>query len=309
MSDLKLHRGCYVQLRDGRIKGPLKYVEHALYPWQVSDSKHDDESWTENGRTYDGGPSPCHTDIARVLGDHEYIKADAGNRLFMVIKNREAVAPGVLKAAMDAGLKAPPTYELFVQAVVEAAFEAVGKRERPVPYQITRQALHAAAMKGLEARRDMASPNDEVAEVIVDEMTRLINMATSENESAPGSSAVPKTEGGQSGWRNVAAKLNKNRAYGQIVANSRMGDQWLKDIEKDVAEKALLRTLDRLHPATKAFLDAIYLDAPLRAVSFDDERTLIADYGRPRKTVASIVLVIDDGRLPMWIEVAPGDGA
>lgn len=78
---------------------------------------------------------------------------------------------------------------------------------------------------------------------------------------------------------------------------------------KQGGEPIQFRGLEKLHPALRAFLEAIYPDAPLRAVEFVHDQFLRADYGRPMKPAASImVTVAHPGRLPMWVDDVSATG-
>lgn len=64
----------------------------------------------------------------------------------------------------------------------------------------------------------------------------------------------------------------------------------------------LLRTLDKIHPATRAFLDLLHSGAPLRAVEQVTAGTIVAEYGYPGNIVKRISVSIGVEDFPLWKE-------
>ena len=210
----------------------------------------------------------------------------------------------VLQAAREAGMRSVPTYDLFVQAVVEAAFEAAGNTVGIAPLRMN---LHDDIHKTISRR---LPDLDEQIAVVVSKLASKVAVnalygSKPKNESAPEKAPSEKTEGGQSG-RPVCEPPREGRDYfvehGIRIPMQPKVRPNLVD-PKQGGEPTQFRGLDKLHPALRAFLEAIYPGAPLRAVEFVHDQFLRADYGRPMKPAASImVTVAHPGRLPMWVD-------
>lgn len=271
MRDLELYEGCHVQLRNGETTGPLQREKnaHAKFPWSVG--KH---SWTPTGGYFLGEADP--RDIVSVISTDPIVETSADQ---VTVGIRE----DVLAAAREAGLKARPAYDEFVAAIVEAAFAA---QESSLPLMVLKNPEHtgkcmftrielqelldpiSTALTGGKQFDDHSPTAQEKIRNAATNVMRLIEGA--QNESAPEIRPSEKTEGGQS--------------------------------------DPLFRGLDKLHPATRAFLQAIYPDAPLRAVEAPSDFVLSANYGRPGKSAGQIRVTIEGNRLndypkiPLWIE-------
>lgn len=66
-NDLGLYDGCYVELRNGKTRGPLKLSAGKHYPWIYNEGAADNESWTNSGLVYMDASAPEPYDIVRVL--------------------------------------------------------------------------------------------------------------------------------------------------------------------------------------------------------------------------------------------------
>ncbi|MGV1944857.1 MULTISPECIES: hypothetical protein [unclassified Agrobacterium] len=120
MSELGIYEGCYALLRNGEIVGPIS-KDHATssdYIWDGPEGT----SWTAAGTVWIS--SFCDRDIVRV-GPRELLKVTEMEASEQPHWDMCAtIPPHVTKAAMDAGIKADPAYEQFVNAILTAGFKA-----------------------------------------------------------------------------------------------------------------------------------------------------------------------------------------
>ncbi|AEG53160.1 hypothetical protein Sinme_1413 [Sinorhizobium meliloti AK83] len=294
MSDLGLYEGCHVQLRNGETKGPLQREKnaHAKFPWSVG--KH---SWTPTGGYFLGEADP--RDIVSVISTDSIVETPADQVTV-------AIREDVLAAAREAGLKARPAYDEFVSAIVESAFAAQSVTlAQPVVVDATTGQIGTLAPSLDEIVQTIAAAREEwLSDLCSDEdgldrdfigpaILRLIEGA--QNESAPEIRPSEKTEGGQSDFcRFPECDCSMGTA-------ERCGKP---------KHDPLFRTLDKLHPAARAFLQAIYPDAPLRAVEAPTDRWWRVSFGRPAHMVAHFDLEITRRgtgfdtwpKFPLWIE-------
>ncbi len=287
MGRLEVRQGCQVQLRDGQTVGPITSTNRRFKPWQCDDLK-----WYHDGSF---GLFPNHPfDIVRVV-DRIQIESD---QLILVSPPCEAFAkrlpPHVLKAAQEAGLKARPAYEEFVQAIVSAAFTAAEVQpidiSRVRPGSIDGLALQAAIEKRMQDTTPFVKDICRTAaRVGLDVLMEALDSARtrSRNESETEIRPSENSKGGQSD-QVQGADLSP-------IDESGFGSGF------EVAPPASFFSLETMDQPTRAFLQAIYPQAPLRAVEMFDERHIRADYGTPMNTVATItVKVWSPGSLPDW---------
>lgn len=294
MSDLGIYEGCYAELRNGIVRGPLRMNDPcSLYRWEILGGKNDADSWDKDGRVYQGVDTV--DDIVRVLSPEECFAKLGIIVAPAKIGMSEGIATHVLQAAMEAGVKARPAYEEFVTAIVQTAFREAGKTMVPVP---NRMKLHAVIANVLRAKYPGKTSLEctDIARFASKAVMNALYGGTAQpkNESAAGPSAGQKTEGGQSG---CAVSEDSLHPIMKVALSSTYGK-----INSPAEVTATFRTLDKLHPATRAFLEAVYADAPLRAVEFISEFALRADYGRPGNTVTTISVATDGAAIPAWIE-------
>lgn len=122
MSELGIYDGCYAQLRNGDVVGPIKDRgdAHAGARWATINPHrvwYDNGLWSANMKT--------HLDIVRVIDTLNTVKLTMSKTYGDFSKFGQAgIPPHVTKAAMDAGIKADPAYEQFVNAILTAGFKA-----------------------------------------------------------------------------------------------------------------------------------------------------------------------------------------
>lgn len=194
MSELNIYEGCYVELKNGRIYGPLRMTGGKQYCWSLGNKS--GHAWNLDGQSGLGGNPEFR--IIRVLSTAEVnaIKI-AKNRKYGTIGNSD-IPEHVLQAARDAGMRSVPTYDLFVHAVVEAAFEAAGNTVGIPPL---RMKLHDEIHKTINRR--LPDLDEQIAVVVVSKLASKVAMnalygplSRPENESAPEKAPPGKTEGG-----------------------------------------------------------------------------------------------------------------
>lgn len=134
MSELGIYEGCYAVLADGSFTGRIEQdVPYFKKIWKEKDAN---RWWNADGSVYHqnqkGGA------MMRVLTPAEALKPQITNDQIQIEPKISAtIPPHVLTAAMDAGIKAKPVYEQFVNAILEAGFQAqygiefVGRSEQP----------------------------------------------------------------------------------------------------------------------------------------------------------------------------------
>lgn len=131
MSHLGIYEGVYAELRDGRISK----VTRANGGWKIdvgSDTPAGITHLYYSGKEYPGGDPESPRDIIRVLTPAEVSKR-TGKHPFAKPEDVQAtIPPHVLSAAMDAGIKADPAYEQFVNAILKAGIAAMGDRDVPM---------------------------------------------------------------------------------------------------------------------------------------------------------------------------------
>ncbi|QTG12399.1 hypothetical protein G6M86_03690 [Agrobacterium tumefaciens] len=194
MSDLGICEGWYVQLRSGDVVGPLsKATWSKNYPWRIA-KMGVVECWNENGTHYEHE----HKDIVRVM-PADAIKLTMSKTYGDFSKFRQAgIPPHVTKAAMDAGIKAEPAYEQFVNAVLTAGFKAqYGIGFVPVTEQATidMDALCDQLARTLPTPKPLSECSDEMKEKLRKlaeaAVSYLGNKAISKNESE---NTIPDSE-------------------------------------------------------------------------------------------------------------------
>jgi hypothetical protein len=269
MSELGIYEGCYVELRNGDVVGPVKIRPYNRE--RAPSAFYDDRicEWNPRGQWTDGDENHPKNIIRAV--SKEAVKLAVSKEYGEFTKPKATIPPHVLSAAMGAGIKAEPAYEQFVSAILEAGFKAqygiefVGVAEKPAASPVTHSEIKSVLMTPFTGRgRKVVGAEWEYVDVKADEIMRLLE-SKSKNESEDRIQDSEKAKGGLSGL-------------------------------------TTLRTMDSVHPITAAFLKFLYPDAPLRAVEFDGG-TLTASYGLPMYTVAEIeVKVSEPGKIPMWVE-------
>lgn len=337
-NELGLYEGCYVELKNGEIHGPLENDGDRDYPWNPIGKTA--PSWTDSGKVWVNPGRKSPWDIVRVLPP----KGATAEPQTDPAPVKQGVSEAVLKAAMDAGIRAKPAYEDFVTAIVQAAFAEAGK---PVAL-VERRPVDRTKLLGILMRQfyelSIASPKYERNwGRLIDELIEFFSAAPeAKNESAPGSNAVRKNEGGQSDLEDISPseyhgitsaeqerlidKIRLNAEYpryapsrlhfydpkltDEITASAQgtlgapsMAVMFIDVPAPDHDELPFIRSMDKLHPALRAFLDAINpTEAPLRAVEMIDSWTINAGYGRPMKPSHQVIVRVDGADIPMWTE-------
>jgi hypothetical protein len=280
MSELGIHEGCYVQLGNGDVVGPVQMRPYNRE--RAPSAFYDDRicEWNPRGQWTDGDDNNPKNMI-RVVSK-EVLKLAVSKEYGQLSGLKATIPPHVLQAAMGAGIKAEPAYEQFVSAILEAGFKAqygiefVPVGEKPT-VEVTDELLEQIASvfgdKGFYEWSDVGQQKIRgAAECVISYIARSTNL---KNESEIRIQDSEKTKGGPSDP---------------------------VDESGESAGFTTLRTTDKIHPITAAFLKFLYPDAPLRAVEFCDTG-LRASYGRPMSTVAEIeVKVSQPGKIPMWVE-------
>lgn len=120
MSELGIYEGCYVELRNGDVVGPLSQdVPYFRKIWKLQGQK---RWWNSDGSPH--GTTEEGVNIIRVM-PKDAIKLTMSKTYGDFTKLGQAtIPPHVTKAAMDAGIKADPAYEQFVNAILTAGFKA-----------------------------------------------------------------------------------------------------------------------------------------------------------------------------------------
>jgi len=124
MSELGIYEGCYVELRNGAVVGPVKRSSKDMgWPWYINEGA---PCWSDKGYI---GYIAFHDllspeDIVRVM-PKDSVKLTMSKTYGDFSKlGKAAIPPHVTKAAMVAGIKANPAYEQFVNAILTAGFNA-----------------------------------------------------------------------------------------------------------------------------------------------------------------------------------------
>ncbi|QXV73546.1 hypothetical protein [Rhizobium phage RHph_X2_30] len=265
MIDLGLYEGCFVQLRDGRVVGP---IEKAVSKWYLYAGERT-LIWSRSGKsTRDSSYDIIHVTYNPRL-------PQLGNPPTEPAKP-ETVPEHVLAAAREAGLKARPAYDEFVAAIVDGALAAQANDWRP-----------AMVLKDPERTGNCTFSEGELLDAISEGFIG-------------GKQFANHTDVAQGKIRNVAANVMRLIEGAQNESETEIRP--LKESEGGQSD-LLFRPIDKLHPATRQFLQAIYPTAPLRAVEFLDGGRLRADYGNPMRPMASILVQVGKhGAIPMWIE-------
>jgi len=120
MSELGIYEGCYVELRNGDVVGPLNQdLPYFRRIWKLQGQK---RWWNSDGTPH--GTVDEGVNIIRVM-QKDSIKLTMSKTYGDFSKlGKAAIPPHVTKAAMVAGIKADPAYEEFVNAILTAAFKA-----------------------------------------------------------------------------------------------------------------------------------------------------------------------------------------
>ncbi len=164
MSELGIYEGCYVKLRNGDVVGPVNFHSNPAFVYGDT-SKVKSRHWAKLTAQAIGTKLHNSEDIIRVL-----TKLETAQHLQPLELPKAAVQatipPHVITAAMDAGIKAKPVYEQFVNAILKAGFQAqygiefVGRsgqpEVKPVPRHVIYNALDAAITgpKNGDSRRE-----------------------------------------------------------------------------------------------------------------------------------------------------------
>lgn len=336
---LGLYEGCYVELKNGEILGPLENDRDPDYPWNPVNMIL--PAWTPNGAYWKSGVAH-QFDIVRVLPP----KGATSEPQTEPAPVKQGMSEAVLKAAMDAGIRTKPAYEDFVTAIVQAAFAEAG---RPIAPTLDRREVFNAIREKLVVNHRLIPPATctELARHAIHALEVISPMifghtAEPKNESAPGSDAVRKNEGGQSDLEDISPseyhgitsaeqerlidKIRLNAEYpryapsrlhfydpkltDEITASAQgtlgapsMAVTFVDVPAPDHDELPFVRSMDKLHPSLRAFLHAINPTAtPLRAVEMVDSRTIKAGYGRPMKPSHQVIVRVDGADIPMWTE-------
>lgn len=120
MSELGIYEGCYVELRNGDMVGPLNQdLPYFRRIWKLQGQK---RWWNSDGTPH--GTVDEDVNIIRVM-QKDSIKLTMSKTYGDFSKlGKAAIPPHVIKAAMVAGIKADPGYEQFVNAILTAGFKA-----------------------------------------------------------------------------------------------------------------------------------------------------------------------------------------
>lgn len=162
MSELGIYEGCYVELRNGDVVGPVTKDHRTRSPYIWDGPK--GRCWTAEGKVWNSNDGR-EFDIIRVM-PKDAIKPMARSKE----PHRSMCAtipPHVTKAAMDAGIKADPAYEQFVNAILTAGFKAqYGIGFVPVTEQapIDMDELCERLASALPAPRPLRECSDEMKE-------------------------------------------------------------------------------------------------------------------------------------------------
>lgn len=121
MSELGIYEGCYVQLRNGDVVGPIKDRgdAHAGARWATVNPH---RVWYHNGLW--SVSTKTDLDIVQVIDQVNAVNVPVSDDVDAPMLGKPAIPPHVTKAAMDAGIKADPAYEQFVNAILTAGFKA-----------------------------------------------------------------------------------------------------------------------------------------------------------------------------------------
>lgn len=123
MSELGIYEGCYVELKDNSVEGPLTNAKWSKnFPWRFA-KKGYVECWKVTGEHHES--KLCNivrvltlAEVAEHTGKHPFAKPEP------IEPAVATIPPHVLSAAMGAGIKVEPAYEQFVSAILEAGFRA-----------------------------------------------------------------------------------------------------------------------------------------------------------------------------------------
>jgi hypothetical protein len=204
MSELGIYEGCYVELRNGDVVGPVKRSEGDMgWPWHIKEGV---PCWTDEGFIgFHDLPSP--EDIVRVIDSADMVSVPPSDRSEAPQGVVSTIPPHVTKAAMDAGIKAEPAYEQFVNAILTAGFKAqygIGFVPVAQPVPIDMDELCERLASALPVPRPLSECSDEMKEKlrkIAEAAVSYLSEPTGypENESEKRISDSEKPKGGLSG--------------------------------------------------------------------------------------------------------------
>ncbi len=211
MSELGIYEGCYVQLRNGDVVGPVRRSEEDLgWPWYINEGA---PCWSDEGYImYAHSVEP--QDIVRVM-PKDAIKLTMSKTYGDFSKlGQSTIPPHVTQAAMDAGIKADPAYEQFVNAILTAGFKAQYEIEfAPTVEQapIDMDALCEQLARALPSPKTLSECSDEMKE----KLRKLADAAVSylgdkafpENESENRIPDSEKPKGGLSDLRSEVVRI------------------------------------------------------------------------------------------------------
>lgn len=200
-NELGIYDGCYVELRNGDVVGPVTRDTNEKEDDYIWDARGAKISWTRNGNEWHSGEGP--NDIIRVI---DPIKLSPKNPYAKFESAVSAtIPPHVTTAAMEAGIKANPAYEQFVNAILTAGFEAqygiefVGVGEKPA---IDMDALYEEISTGLKGNKGYLERAESAQEVIRSIANKMVayfgRSADRKNESENRIQDSEKVKGGLS---------------------------------------------------------------------------------------------------------------
>lgn len=146
-NNLGIYEGCYVELRNGEVHGPVLSKMEPNDDILFSERNRDLNWWKDCGRS--NRHREQESDIVRVLTDTETRNLwQSENGSLSINPPKATIPPHVLQAAMGAGIKADPAYEQFVNAILKAGFQAQYGIEfvgQPEPVSVTDELLEQVA--------------------------------------------------------------------------------------------------------------------------------------------------------------------
>lgn len=174
MSELGIYEGCYALLRNGDVVGSLSKASWSKnYPWRFAKMSVVD-CWNENGTHYEHE----HKDIIRVM-PKDSVKLMMSKTYGDFSKfGKAAIPPHVTQAAMDAGIRANPAYEQFVNAILTAGFKAQYEIEF-VPTVEQAPIDMDALCEQLARALPLPKPLNECSDEMKDKLRKLADAAVS----------------------------------------------------------------------------------------------------------------------------------
>jgi len=322
-SNLGLYVGCYGELRDGRILGPivLRDERHLdTFPWMFWALNGDHFTWTSSGNFLGKHRSSSSNDIVRVLTPEEATAAKqdcfeddvvlpdddtmrrTGNRTAASMRN-------MLTGAI------PPRFRIAPDLIAVALDEAERQFSKTTA---TEQDLRSIQIKEIYEliEREIAKATEESPAGIDPQIQPESKAEVQSAFDACLMSTIARIKE-KPEFREPAKQWLNDRSMAKVVDIKSTDDlkkfnQFLDDVESrfgrvtipksaapDIEVPAKFYGIDAIEPTLLAFLRKLGGERPLRGVFWQSNTNLEVTYGRPGKPLHVINITLDGGTFPM----------